>query len=292
MFSTLLGLLPSSDGSPADQATVLGELAGVGLELLATGAPPPAVDAEPAEIVAEWRAAAAVTDRPVKQVLRGPYSAGRDGPRSHPSALAERLRATVIALAEAGCAFVEIDESEALAIGVVDGERRRFSDAHRRLADGIEGTHLSLALTGGNFEAAGAGTFFDRGYASFAFDLIAGPDNWRLIAVAPGDRGIVCGALDPRERGDETRELLVWAAHYAASTRGRGLERVGLANAPSLADVPWEVALRKLTRVAEAARVAAVESPNEMASLLDARAFGGRRNRPGAARLSAPGEED
>jgi methionine synthase II (cobalamin-independent) len=292
MFSTLLGSLPRSD-APAkdDAATVLGELAGVGLELLATGAPPAHPDDEPSEVVGTWRAAAGVTDRPVKQVLLGPYSAGRDGPRSGPTDLAERLRATVVALADAGCAFVEIDEPEALAIAVVDGERRRFVEAHRQLVDGIQGTHLSLALTGGNLDGAGAATFFDRGYASFAFDLIAGPDNWRLIAAAPGDRGIVCGALDPRPGGDETRELLVWAAHYAASTGGRGLARVGLANAPSLADVPWEVALRKLGRVAEAARVAGIESPQEMGPLLDARTFGGRRNRPGAVRLSRPDDQ-
>ena len=290
MFSTLLGSLPRADAMGERDAAILGELAGVGLELLATGAPPADPSAEPAEVVAMWQAAAGATDRPVKQVLLGPYSAGRDGPRSQPSALAERLRATIVALADAGCAFVEIDESDALAVAVVDGERRRFDDAHRRL-DGVERTHLSLALTGGNLDGAGAATFFDRGYASFAFDLIAGPDNWRLIAVAPGDRCIVCGALDPRPGGDETRELLVWAAHYAASTGGRGLARVGLANAPSLADVPWEVALRKLGRVAEAARVAGIESPEEMGRLLDARAFGGRRNRPGAVRLSRPDDE-
>jgi methionine synthase II (cobalamin-independent) len=292
MFSTLLGSLPRADATgERDAAVVLAELAGVGLELLATGAPPADPSAEPSEVVALWQAAAGATDRPVKQVLLGPYTAGRDGPRSEPSALAERLRATVVALADAGCPFVEIDEPEALAVAVVDGERRRFDDAHRRLADGTAGTHLSLALTGGNLAGAGAATFFDRGYASFAFDLIAGPDNWRLIAVAPGDRGIVCGALDPRPGGDETRELLVWAAHYAASTGGRGLARIGLANAPSLADVPWEVALRKLGRVADAARVAGIESPVEMGSLLDARAFGGRRNRPGAVRLSRPDDE-
>jgi len=292
MFSTLLGSLPPADGSEAaSQATVLGELAGVGLELLATGAPPADATSEPAEIVAAWRVAADSTDRPVKQVLRGPYTAGRDGPRSAPSDLAERTRATVTALAEAGCPFVEIDEPEALAIAVVDSERRRFADAHRRLADGVQGTHLSLALTGGNFDGAGPDTFFDRGYASFAFDLIAGPDNWRLIADAPPDRGIVCGALDPRPDGDETRELLVWAAHYAASTRGRGLARVGLANAPSLAQVPWEIALRKLARVAEAASVAGIESSEEMATRLDPRAFGGRRNRPGVVRLTRPDDE-
>src|SRR5438094_288969 len=195
----------------------------------------------PAAVVGAWRAAAAATDRPVKQVLAGPYSAGRDGAPSRPVELAESLRVTVVALAEAGCPFIEIDESAAEAIAVVAGERQRFVEAHHRLLDVVGGTHVSLALTGANLDGAGPTTFFDLPYASYAFDLIAGPDNWRLIAAAPQDRGIVCGALDPRPNGDETRELLIWAAHYAASTNGRGPNRVGLANAPSLAPLDWPV---------------------------------------------------
>src|SRR4051812_9505654 len=136
MFSTLLGVLPPgvpggpevasidpaaaavpcSAGPRPPQAessnvegrvdVVLGELAGAGLELLATGGPRPAADAEPGTVVGLWRAAAGATDRPVKQVLAGPYSAGRDGRRNRPAELAERLRATVDALAAAGCPFV------------------------------------------------------------------------------------------------------------------------------------------------------------------------------------------
>ena len=288
MFSTLLGALPRPSDGPGD---VLASLASTGLELLSTGEPPAGADQPPASVVAAWQAAAGATDRPVKQVLAGPYTAGRDGAPSRPTQLAENLQATVLALAEAGCPFVEVDESAAEAIAVVLGERRRFVEAHSRLLDGVAGTHVSLALTGANLDGAGAATFFDLPYASYAFDLIAGPDNWRLIAAAPQDRGIVCGALDPRPNGDETRELLIWAAHYAASTNGRGSIRVGLANAPSLAPLDWPVALRKLGRIAEAVRIASVESPEEMARLLDPRAFGGRRNRPGRVRFASPSEE-
>lgn len=284
MFSTLLGTLPpaTQDGdiTPDHRLAALTELADLGLELPATGAPPAGPETPPEDVVADWLVAAAAVNAPVKQVLIGPYSAGRDGGATKPAEIADALRPTLVALAEAGCPFVEIDEPDALAIAVVAGERRRFVDAHRRLLDGVPGVHVSLALTAGNLDGAGAATFFDLAYASFAFDLIAGPDNWRLIAAAPGDRGIVCGALDPKPSGDETPELLVWAAHYAASTGGRGMERVGLANAPSLADVPWDVAVRKLRRVAEAAKLAGLPAA-EMAPRLDPRSFGGRRDRPG-----------
>jgi methionine synthase II (cobalamin-independent) len=243
-------------------------------------------------VVAQWLEAAALSPRPVKQVLMGPYTAGRDGGPSGPAAVAETTRSTITALAEAGCPFIEIDESEALAIAIVEGERRRFVDAHRRLVEGLTGVHVSLAVTGGNVDTAGPATFFDLPYASYAFDLIAGPDNWRLAVAAPGDRGIVCGAMDPREGGDETPELLVWAAHYAASSSGRGLDRVGLANAPSLAGLPWDVALRKLRRVAEATRIASIPSPVEMASKLDPRAVSSRRAATGAPLRPAGWEQD
>jgi hypothetical protein len=51
--------------------------------------------------------------------------------------------------------------------------------------------------------------------------------------------------------------------------------------------------MRKLTRLAEGARIAAIDSPREMASLLDPRAFRQRRDRPRRARgdVAAPGAE-
>ena len=298
MFSTLLGPLPAPPGGDASSAgagagaaaAVLAALDEIGLELVTTGAPSAAPDRSAAEVVEGWRAAAALSARPVKQVLLGPYTAGRDVGPSGPAGIAETMRSTITALADAGCPFVEIDEPEALAIAVVEGERRRFVDAHRRLVEGLSGVHISLVVSGGNHDAAGPATFFDLPYASYAFDLIAGPDDWRLAVAAPGDRGIVCGAIDPRDGGDETRELLIWAAQYAASSGGRGLDRVGLANAPSLAAVPWDVALRKLRRVAEATRIASIQSPDEMAAKLDPRAV--TRRRTARAEANAPARSE
>jgi hypothetical protein len=213
----------------------------------------------------------------VKQVLLGPWSASRAAGTGGLSAdaAAEQLRPTILALAAAGCALVEIAEPDATSIATDPAAAVAFAGAHRRLVDGTEGVHCSLALTGGNLDGAVPATFFDQAYASYAFDLIAGPDNWRLIVEAPADRGIVCGAIGLGPGADATREVLVWAAHYAASTRGRGLARVGLANAPVApgATPPTRAEmLRRLAIVAEASRIASVESGEEMAGLLDPRA--------------------
>ena len=303
MFATLLGAYPAATEPMSDDELVrwvIADLEAAGLEPLTDGqvrrrsalADWPI---DPDAVVAEWRFAAAATGRAVKQSLPGPYTIARDGlpgrrhtdgPVERPqpgrdvgdspanAALAgERLREVVAALAVAGCPLVEIEEQAAIRIGDDNAERGHFLDAHRRLTDGLSGSiHLSLVVTGGNADTAGSATFFDLPYASYAFDLIAGPDNWRLIAEAPGDRGIICGALDPAAGSTDPPEILVWAAHYAASTGGRGLERVGLANASSLAGLDRDSARAKLALVADAARIASAATPDELSRLLDPRA--------------------
>jgi methionine synthase II (cobalamin-independent) len=291
MFSTLLGALPPDPDHAAASAEdrvreTLAALEATGLELLSDGEPmeetvPPTADA----VVDRWRRASAACTRPVKAVLPGPYSAARAGAAVDHSAVAwaEAIQPAIVALAIAGCAFVEVAEPDALAIAVVPSELRHFVDAHRRLTDGVDGIHMSLTLTGGNLDAAGPAAFFDLPYASYAVDLIAGPDNWHLIAVAPGDRGVICGGLSAEPDGERSREVLVWAASYAASTNGRGIERVGLANASSLAGLSRGEALARLTTVAQAARIAAIPSVEEQAAFLDPRAVprpAARRARP------------
>ena len=225
-----------------------------------------------------WRLAATMTTRPVKQALPGPYSLARrlepdPGARAGLALrLADEIRAEILALADAGCPLVEIEESDASAIGSDPVERTRFRDVHHRLTDGVSGTHLSLAIVGPSADAAGIETILAAPYASLAVDLIAGPDNWRLVSTTPGERGIVAGAMSAEEAGDEGPELILYATRYAASTSGRGLHRVGVAIAPGLAALPWSSAVRKIERLGAAARVAAMKPGPELVDALDPRA--------------------
>jgi methionine synthase II (cobalamin-independent) len=187
-------------------------------------------------------------------------------------ALAAALRTEVEALAAAGCPVVEIEERDAGEIGADDLERSLFRDAHLALTEGIAGVHLSLAIVGANADAAGIETILAAPYPSLAVDLVDGPDNWRLVRDVPGDRGVVAGAMSPRHPSDDGPELLLWAAGYAASSNGRGRDRVGLATASSLAGLSWELAKRKLGRLGEAARLAALPAA-EAAPHLDPRAI-------------------
>ncbi len=267
MFATLLGALPRPP-LPDDAAAealldaVLGAQLEAGLEPLTDGGYGlPGLDP-----VASWRATQSRAAGLVKAVIGGPISA------SEPVAA---VRTTLLGLVEAGCAWVEIHEPAATAIGTDAAAGERFADAHRTLTADlavIEGLHLSLAITGGNADAAGIETVLAAAYASLAVDLIAGPDNWRLVAAAPGDRGIVCGAMSARSDADESPELLLYAAGYAASTGGRGAARVGLATSGSMAALPWEVAVRRMARLGEAARLVDA-APAERRANLDPRAI-------------------
>jgi methionine synthase II (cobalamin-independent) len=271
MFATLIGPLTAAELGPA-------ELAELGLEPVSdgNGARVVASAEDGASIVADWKAAAAVVSVAVKASLLGPFSAAR----RHGSAsldLAESVGAVASALAAAGCPLIEIEEPEAVAAAGDGAARGELAAALLRCTDLVGGgVHLSLVLTGGDVDGLGATTLFDLPFASYAFDLIAGPENWRLIAEAPGDRGIVCGALDPSPAADDRPEPIVWAAHYAASTRGRGPARVGLANASSLGELPPQRARRKLEALVAAARLASLEDPQELAAQLDPRAVDAR----------------
>ena len=276
MFATLTGAWPARPpGTATDDpiADALADQAEAGLDPIVDGlGPRDATDAT--AVVDAWRAAAAASPGPlVKAGLVGPWAAAeRSG--ADPLELAERTRAAIAALAEAGCRMVEIDEPSAWSIAD-PASAARFRDAHLRVTDGAP-THCSLVLTGGSADRLGPAAVFDPGYASYHVDLIAGPDNWRLVAEAPGDRGIVCGALDPAASSGDRPELLVWAVHYAASTGGRGLVRVGLANASSLGGLSHERAVRKAEALVRAAGIADATSVEEMAKQLDPRAIDSR----------------
>jgi methionine synthase II (cobalamin-independent) len=223
-----------------------------------------------------------------KQDMVGPLTLARGGDRAEVLAAAEALNEDLRALAAAGCPLIEIHEPAAIEIGTDEPSRRLFRDAHRRLLDGVDGPHLSLAIIGGNADATGIETLLSAPYASLAVDLIAGPDNWRLVVATPGDRGIVCGALSPEPDSDDAPEVLLWAAAYAASTAGRGPARVGLATAGSLAKLSWEAAVGKMRRLGEAARLADLP-PDELRRAIDPRAVDIRSAALGRVGLRRPG---
>lgn len=280
MFATLLGGLPRPPLPPDASVDALVEAAVRAQE--AAGLDPVTDGALRGEApVQAWRATASLTDRAVKQAIEGPYTFGRSAGGSVEErtattlARADALNLVLRELAAAGCPIIEVHEPGATQIGADAAERAMFREAHGRLLATLSGSHLSLALTGGNADGAGIDTFLAAPYSSLAVDLIAGPDNWRLVAVTPGDLGIVCGTLSVAAESYDGPELLLWAVAYAASTGGRGAERVGVATASSLAHLSWADAVGKMERLGAAARLADVPL-DERVQALDPRAVSSR----------------
>lgn len=304
MFATILGGLPRPpvpSDAPPDEAIrlVVAAQEAAGLEPITDGrlawtTLDEALSGTGPRPLETWQVATSLTERAVKQSMPGPYSLARrrspgaTGPARAAEALrlAAELRAEILELAAAGCPLVEIEESEAHRIGDDPAERVAFRDAHAALTDGVTGIHLSLAIVGGNADAAGIETILVPSYASLAVDLIAGPDNWRLVSRAPTGVGIVAGAMASSVDGGEGPELVLYAARYAAATQGRGLARVGVALVPGLDRLPWDVAVRKMNALGRAGRIAALPPGDELADAVDPRsidirtaAMGRRRKR-------------
>ena len=284
MFATLLGGLPRPplpDDAPSDDlvAAAVRAQEAAGLELLVDGGLWGNVELD--TVVERWHATAALTDDSVKAVVLGPWSATRaataDDAAEPPddddlARAADATNAVLRELAAAGCPLVEVHEPAATSLGSDPQARHRFVEAQRRVLDGLDELHASLAITGGSAEEAGIDTLLAAPYSSLALDLVRGPDNWRIAAAAPTSIGIVCGALTADAVGDESVEILLYALNYAASTAARGRDRVGLATADSLAGLPWEVAERRMRRLGEALRLVAA-SPEELADAVDPRAI-------------------
>ena len=333
MFATLAGGYPAPGtgerphSSPEDRIrAVIAEQAEAGLGLLTDGSqrwPDPAADLGrvliPAAQLAPRRDRPLTVDAwlfaqglagalPVKQCLPGPYSLGR---RLAPSeadrtsltrALAEVLAGELVDLAAAGCPFIQVDEADAVLIGADEAERRLFVDAQAGLLAGLgpagERPHLSLAISGGNADAAGPETIFAAAYDSHLFDLIAGPDNWRLITRAPAERGMILGVVDATSPTADDPATIVWAIGYAASG-GRGETRIGIAPSGGLDLLSPSVARAKIDLLGETVRLVEARRETAIGASLDPRAtdarsaalgnWRSRRRKPGSGK-SGPSE--
>ena len=265
---------------------------------------PGGVDEAVTTVLEGWRAVATATERATKQALPGPYSVGlRTGGtererEARTLAAAEALAEILAALAEAGCPLVEIEEPEAHRL-TGSREHDLYREAHRRLTEGATGPrgdgaqhasiHRSLSIVGGSVPEAAIDAVLEAPYASVAVDLIAGPDNWYLVRRAARERGVIAG-VQSAGNFDESKEVMLWAAHYAASSGGRGSDRVGVGSAGSWANLTWVAALRKLERLGEVARLAAMPVNEELLGSLDPRAVSSRRAAVGHGPRPRPGK--
>lgn len=278
MFATLAGGFPLPPDLPPEDAleVVMRAQVEAGIGLLADGRVHPA-DLTPDQLVAAWlqardAAARVAPGLAVKVAVLGPWAAG--GPTGALAA-AGALGRGLAALAAAGCPLVEVHEP-ATGLPAGEADRAAFAEAHSALLDGIAGAiHASLAITGGDATGLGADALFAAPYRSHLVDVLDGPESWRLVVAAPAERGIVVGVGDASGRRRTRLEDMVWAAGYAASTGGRGMDRVGIAPSGSLAALTPAAAIAVIELLGEAAATIAA-GRDEVLSRLDPRAIDAR----------------
>jgi hypothetical protein len=271
MFATILGPYPRPDGLDDEAALdlALADQLDADLGMLADGRSAPDADPLAAWRVADARARAlaaarGIGPRPVKARILGPYTAAR----ASGGTAAARERTTLAAaeagnlvlrsLISAGVQVVQVEEDGLTSIGPDDeAERTLAGEALHRLTDGVAG-HLSLSVVGGDPCAAGARVLYDAPFSSHLFDLIHGPDGWRVARDAPRERGLILGVADCRTAEPDDEAVTLWAARYAASFGGRGMQRIALTTSAGLERLPRDVARAKLGGLAAAAVLAGI----------------------------------
>ena len=287
MFATLAGSYPQPAAeSPAGVLrAVLCAQAAAGLGLVSDGRVHGSDDLSAlvdAWAVAREAALAEGIEAPLKLAVLGPWGrASRSAATATGGAMAkdataarsaaDRLATILAAVLAAGCPVVEVHEPVAALPGG-PGAGAAFASVHRALLAGMPvDAHATLAITGGDAEALGADAVFAAPYRSHLFDLIAGPDGWRTIARAPSERGIIVGVVDASGRRRPGLEEVAWAAGYAASLGGRGMERVALAPSGGLASLDPPRARALIELLGEAARLLAGD-PDRLLRRFDPRA--------------------
>ncbi|HVQ21886.1 MAG TPA: hypothetical protein VMT36_01315, partial [Candidatus Saccharimonadia bacterium] len=206
-----------------------------------------------------------VEPRPLKARLRGPWTssgpleAERRHDRESAMAAAQSGNLALKALFDAGAPLVQVEEDGLTAVAADDAPGQALAiDVFRALMAGVEG-HVSLSVVGGDPCGAGPEVLYAARFSSHLFDLIVGPDGWRVARQAPRERGLILGVADARVDHRDAVPVSVWAARYGASMGARGLDRIGLAPSAGLEERSPAVARLKLRGLAEAAAVASLE---------------------------------
>ena len=157
----------------------------------------------------------------MKQAVLGPFSAGTS------LTGASALNADLRALADAGCPFIEIHEPAFAGIGGDSEAWGVVGDIHALATEGVGGTHLSLAITGGAVDTAGFDTLLAVQYSSYA-RWTSSPAPTIGGSSEPSQATGVSSAAPWVRRWMRTRarRRCCGPQAYAASSAGRGRDPV------------------------------------------------------------------
>ncbi len=204
--------------------------------------------------VRDYEYAAGASSRPVKAVVTGPYTLAAlshaDRPRAEVALeLARALRQEILALQQAGCPLIQVDEPAALR---ARDEAPLVKQTLRELTSGVT-AKLALYTYFGDVKGL-APDLFDLPFQVFGLDFVSGPANFDLLEGFPAGKELGAGLLDARNTKMESMEEIVSALRRIS--RFVPLDRVHLNPSCGLEFLPRANAHQKLLRLVEAARAA------------------------------------
>jgi 5-methyltetrahydropteroyltriglutamate--homocysteine methyltransferase len=210
--------------------------------------------------VRDWQKAAAMSPKPVKAIVTGPYTLAKlSASQYHASfrdfllELARALNQEALALQEAGAPFIQFDEP---AITRWPGHTRGpddwalFQEASALLTRGLT-TKTALYTYFG--DVADLPEFFALPFAVFGLDLVSGPANWDLLPQVPPKKEVALGILDARNVKLESHEAIAGAVQRAL--RYISADRLYVNPNCGLEFLPREQARAKLVRLVEGVRL-------------------------------------
>lgn len=210
--------------------------------------------------VGDYLAARAMTDKPVKAFLPGPYSLFRFSKDLHYGdataacgAIGAALAREAEALEQAGAEWIHFEEPWLGRAHAADAPAVRAA-----LAPVLEGrkartvVHVPFRAPNAVFAA-----LRDLPWNTLGLDLVEGPAGWELIPLIPEGRGVALGLVDARNTKLEESEPLARLAVRAATLRP-DLD-YQLTTTASLEYLPADRAEAKVARLVEAARLAREE---------------------------------
>ncbi|HEY7726905.1 MAG TPA: hypothetical protein VID50_00460, partial [Candidatus Eisenbacteria bacterium] len=207
--------------------------------------------------VDEFRFAQALTGRPVKAVLPGPYSLYRFSRDRHyrdpPDALGaigEALAAECRALEAAGARWIHFEEP-----WLGRAKREDAPLVRAALAPLLSGRTASTVIhVPFRSPRAVFGALCELAWTAVGLDLVEAPDAWGLLADVPAGRTAALGLIDARNTRLEEPASIAEAVGRAHALRPD--LPLHLCPTASLEYLPADRAAEKVRRLARAARLA------------------------------------
>jgi 5-methyltetrahydropteroyltriglutamate--homocysteine methyltransferase len=205
-------------------------------------------------LAADWKFAQENSSKPVKAIVPGPFTLAVLSLDKHyndrarlTAAYAEALRNEVDALADAGCAHIQVNDP--MIVRYRD-EAATIAAALTRVLDGVgpeTGVYTWFGDCSGILDA-----LLDTPADVIGLDFVAGPKNWDAIASANFGKKLGFGAIDGRNTRIETPDQVADAVKRV--TQHVPAERLYLNPSCGVEYLPRETAFDKLKVLVEGAK--------------------------------------